>query len=94
MSSSQLLSVAALQKSLIPATTNEEGWTELALSIHRGRDHGIPAYVEALHLCDGSNQFNKHEHITFDNLAKYSRIPEEHVTILRDIYEYELPLNL
>lgn len=87
MSSSQLLSVPALQKSLNPTKANEEGWTELALAIHRGRDHGIPAYVEALQLCDGSKQFSKDEHITFDNLAKHSSIPEEHVTILRDIYE-------
>lgn len=87
MSSTQLLSVAALQKSLIPSTANEDGWTELALAIHRGRDHGIPAYVKALYLCDEQQSFGKINQINFDNLAKYSKIPEEHVTILRDIYE-------
>lgn len=90
MSSSQLLSVAALQKSLVPATINEDGWTELALAIHRGRDHGIPAYVQALRMCWEQQPFSTSEEpllTSFDNLAKYTRIPEEHVTILRDIYE-------
>ncbi|XP_037820579.1 uncharacterized protein LOC119609748 [Lucilia sericata] len=85
MSSSQLLSVAALQKSLIPATANKEGWTDLALAIHRARDHGIPSYVEALDLCE--KRFSDNANITFDNLHKHSRIPEEHITTLRDIYQ-------
>lgn len=85
MSASQLLSVAALQKSLIPSTTNEEGWTDLALALHRGRDHGIPSYVEALDMCE--QPFALNANISFDNLAKYSNIPEEHITVLRDIYQ-------
>lgn len=87
MSSSKLLSVAALQKSLIPAVTNEYGWTELALAIHRGRDHGIPSYRNALDLCEG--RFPQHDvvNITFETLSKVSNIPEEHITSLRDIYQ-------
>lgn len=85
MSSAQLLSVPALQKSLVPSTANEEGWSDLALAIHRARDHGIPSYVEALDLCD--KRFADSANITFDNLHKYSNIPEEYITNLRDIYQ-------
>lgn len=92
MSSSQLLSVAALQKSLVPATPNEEGWSDLALALHRGRDHGIPSYVEALDLCD--KRFADNANITFDNLHKYSNIPEEHITNLRDIYQSANDIDL
>uniref|UniRef100_A0A1B0FN29 Uncharacterized protein n=1 Tax=Glossina morsitans morsitans TaxID=37546 RepID=A0A1B0FN29_GLOMM len=92
MSASQLLSVAALQKSLIPSTTNEEGWTDLALALHRGRDHGIPSYVEALDMCE--QPFALNANISFDNLAKYSNIPEEHITVLRDIYQTAADIDL
>lgn len=85
MSSAQLLSVSALQKSLLPSTVNPEGWSDLALALHRARDHGVPAYVQALDLCE--KRFSDNTNITFDNLSKYSTIPEEYITNLRDIYQ-------
>ncbi|XP_036328588.1 uncharacterized protein LOC118740935 isoform X2 [Rhagoletis pomonella] len=87
MSATQLLSVAALQKSLIPAIKNEDGWTEVALAIHRGRDHGIPSYRHALDLCQEQYSESDSANITFETLAKISNIPEEHITSLRDIYQ-------
>lgn len=88
MSATQLLSVAALQKSLIPVIKNADGWTELALAIHRGRDHGIPSYRHALDLCQEQYSGADSANITFESLAKISNIPEEHITTLRDIYQW------
>lgn len=87
MSAKELLSVSALQKTFIPPhiTTNE--WTELALAIHRGRDHGIKSYIHALDICDSRYTNNDMSNITFDTLSTISNIPEEHITSLRDIYQ-------
>lgn len=94
MSAAQLLSVPALQKTLIPPKSNAEGWTELALAIHRGRDHGIPAYHHALELC-GENYANaKLENVTFETLITNANIPEEHISNLRDIYQNAKDVDL
>lgn len=87
MSASQLLSLAALQKSLIPAVKSVDGWTELALAIHRGRDHGIPSYHHALDMCQNQYSGSDSANFTFETLSKVSNIPEEHITSLRDIYQ-------
>lgn len=87
-SAHELLSIAALQKSLVPSPINEEGWSELALAVHRGRDHGIASYVHALDICEGRfGQAAVAVNVTFENLAQLTNIPEEHVTNLRDIYQ-------
>lgn len=83
MSSSQLLSIAALQKNLLTSSSTESTeWSELALAIHRGRDHGIPSYTKALSLCE--NRFDDSSNVTFESL---SFIAEEHITSLREIYQ-------
>ncbi|XP_013100427.2 uncharacterized protein LOC106082459 [Stomoxys calcitrans] len=92
MSSPQLLSVSALQKSLLPSTVNHEGWSDLALALHRARDHGVPAYVQALGVCD--KRFTSNINITFENLSRYSTIPEEYITNLRDIYQSANDIDL
>ena len=86
MSASQLLSIAALQKTLLTSdsSSNDNEWSELALAIHRGRDHGIPSYRHALDLCENRFADADASNITFEALT---RIPEEHITSLKDIYQ-------
>lgn len=87
MSAHELLSIAALQKSLVPSQTNAEGWSELALAVHRGRDHGVASYVHALDLCERRFADQSAANVSFDTLAQVSNIPEEFITNLRDIYQ-------
>ncbi|XP_055851679.1 uncharacterized protein LOC129915962 isoform X2 [Episyrphus balteatus] len=94
MSATSLLSISALQKSLIPPRITSGKWSELALVIHRGRDHGIPSYRNALDLCENRFAENDVSNITFEKLSTVSNIPEEHITMLRDIYENAEDIDL
>ncbi|XP_026844579.1 uncharacterized protein LOC6588808 [Drosophila persimilis] len=87
MSAHELLSIAALQKSLVPSQINAEGWSELALAVHRGRDHGVASYVHALDICERRYADQGGANVTFDTLSQVTNIPEEYITNLRDIYQ-------
>ncbi|KAH8389184.1 hypothetical protein KR200_003942, partial [Drosophila serrata] len=94
MSAHELLSIAALQKSLVPSQINAEGWSELALAVHRGRDHGVASYVHALDLCERRFADHGASNVSFDALSQLSKIPEEYITNLREIYQNAEDIDL
>ncbi|XP_049950718.1 uncharacterized protein LOC126457994 [Schistocerca serialis cubense] len=56
--------------------TSTSNWNVASLLIHRGRDHGLPPYVQWLKLCPMSSDHSRQTH----------NIPEESLSVLKKIY--------
>lgn len=82
-----LLSKPALLKSFNPVDPDfNEHWTPFALSVQRGRDHGIPAYHKALNLCEARVPIEKDEKLSFEDLQKYADLSDTARELLESIY--------
>lgn len=79
-----LIGTPGLIKTYIPTREKDE-WSEIALAIQRGRDHGLPAYHKALNLCQTRLETAKDAKVTFDDLEK-AGLPTESVEQLKKIY--------
>lgn len=90
-----LLSASALLKTMKPASLEfNENWSPIALAIHRSRDHGIPAYHQALNLCEARLPIFGDHRLTFDDLQTYGGISAEGRELLESIYQHAEDVDL
>lgn len=80
-----LLSAAALLKTM--KLTFDGTWSPIALAIHRGRDHGIPAYHRAMNLCEARLPNITGRPLTFQDLATYGGISSKGRQVLENTYQ-------
>ncbi|XP_059616310.1 uncharacterized protein LOC132261488 [Phlebotomus argentipes] len=81
-----LIRTPALVKTLIPLEKSaDKSWTEIALALQRGRDHGIPAYSDALNLCEARLATDREAGTSFDDFQS-AGIPESTAKALKNIY--------
>lgn len=72
-----LISTPALQRTYFPKSTDSYGdWSPIELAIHRGRDHGIPAYHKLLNLCEARLGLDKDSKLSFGDLQTVGIAPE------------------
>uniref|UniRef100_A0A182RDN6 Oxidase/peroxidase n=1 Tax=Anopheles funestus TaxID=62324 RepID=A0A182RDN6_ANOFN len=87
MSAEILLSSPAMQQTFIPdhASFNDE-WTPISLAVHRGRDHGVPAYHKAINLCE--KRFGKPfgTKLSFDDM-QYFGLGQSKREVLENMYQ-------
>lgn len=82
-----LINTPALQKTYLPVDREyNDDWTPISLAIQRGRDHGIPAYHEAVNLCEARLGLAKSEPVTFDDIQNVSGLTIEGRRVLESIY--------
>lgn len=82
-----LLTASALLRTLKPNSNEfDQVWSPIALAIHRGRDHGIPAYHKALNLCE-TRLPNTNARVSFDDLELYAGLSNHSRQILQSIYQ-------
>lgn len=81
-----LINTPALMQNFVPVhQTFDDEWTPLSLAIQRGRDHGIPAYHNALNLCEARLGLVKDSKLSFDDIETVG-ITEERRAVLEKIY--------
>ena len=95
VSAEVLISTAALKKTFLPQDReyNDE-WTPISLAIQRGRDHGIPAYHEAVNLCEARLGLDKGEEVTFDQIEQLLGSSSDQGKKLEQIYQNAADIDL
>lgn len=87
VSAEVLINTPALQKTYLPVDREyNDDWTPISLAIQRGRDHGVPAYHEAINLCEARLGLVKGQQITFDDIQSVSGFSLESRRVLEGIY--------
>ncbi|CAD7078943.1 unnamed protein product [Hermetia illucens] len=86
-SAASLIEVPALMKSFVPPNFERTEWSPIALAIQRGRDHGIPSYRHALHLCDPRFSVNNSEPLTFEAFKRISNLGDEPIALLQKLFQ-------
>jgi peroxidase len=87
VSAELLINTPALTQNFVPVhKTFDDEWTPLSLAIQRGRDHGIPAYHNALNLCEARLGLPKDTSVSFDDIETVG-VSEERRELLQKIYQ-------
>lgn len=87
VSAEVLINTAALTRTYLPHDREyNDDWTPIALAIQRGRDHGIPAYHQAVNLCDARMGQRRDGQIDFDDVADITDLTPETIERLSNIY--------
>lgn len=72
----------------------ENEWSPISLAIQKGRDHGIPAYHEALNLCEARLGLAKGQKLTFDDLRTINDFSITDAEILEKLYMHPEDIDL
>lgn len=95
VSSEVLISTPALKRTYLPHDREyNDDWTPIALAIQRGRDHGIPAYHEAVNLCEARLGLTRNDKVTFDDIESITGITVEQREKLEKIYYNAADIDL
>lgn len=97
VSSEVLINTPALARTYLPSDREyNDDWTPIALAIQRGRDHGIPAYHEAVNLCEArlGGAGRDATAVTFDDIESITGMTAEQRQKLETIYQSAADIDL